>query len=215
MTPMRTVSACAWARVQSRLSAAVAAAELLSSVRREIGIGSSHRCNLVLRGSIRRIPGKVNTARRPTLLAKGLGETGFLFRHDRACPGPRLPFGRRQKTWLPGTSSAKTRFALLPGNDGGESGSGLAQRAAQLLRHVEQRRVLLYHPLGAVEAAHGGGGHAAARGEGDEAVEDRLVVLAEQALVIVGADAEVKRAIAARSVVIDDVAHQDQAGAVF
>src|SRR5689334_3348001 len=35
---MRTVSACACARVQSRLSAAVAAAELLSSVRREIGM---------------------------------------------------------------------------------------------------------------------------------------------------------------------------------
>jgi hypothetical protein len=40
-------------------------------------------------------------------------------RHHRACPGdPRLAFFRtRQKTWMAGTSSAKTRFALLPGHD--------------------------------------------------------------------------------------------------
>jgi hypothetical protein len=34
----------------------------------------------------------------------------------RLCPGhPRL--SRRGKTWMPGSSSAKTRFALLPGHD--------------------------------------------------------------------------------------------------
>src|SRR5262249_45185297 len=43
--------------VQSRLSAAVAAAELLSSVRREIGIGSSHRC-IVLPEVFGGCPGK-------------------------------------------------------------------------------------------------------------------------------------------------------------
>src|SRR6478736_4420240 len=41
---MRTVSACAWARVQSRLNAAAAAAEFLSSVLREVGIVSSPNC---------------------------------------------------------------------------------------------------------------------------------------------------------------------------
>ena len=51
-------------------------------------------------------------------------------------------------------------------------------------------------------------------GQRNEAVEDRLVVLAEQPLVVVRADAEIERAIAALGVVIDDVAHQDQAGAV-
>src|SRR5947207_8637313 len=38
---MRTVSACACARVQSRLNAAAAAAEVFSSVLREVGIVSS------------------------------------------------------------------------------------------------------------------------------------------------------------------------------
>jgi hypothetical protein len=39
-------------------------------------------------------------------------------RHGRACPGhPRLAL-RESKTWMPGSSSAKTRFALLPGHDG-------------------------------------------------------------------------------------------------
>src|SRR5216683_757882 len=38
---MRTVSACALARVQSRLNTAAAAAEVLSSVLREVGIVSS------------------------------------------------------------------------------------------------------------------------------------------------------------------------------
>src|SRR6185295_1123554 len=38
---MRTVSACACARVQSRLKAAAAAAEVFSSVLREVGIASS------------------------------------------------------------------------------------------------------------------------------------------------------------------------------
>ena len=43
---------------------------------------------------------------------------GFLsHRHARACPGhPRLTYGEA-KTWMAGTSSAKTRFALLPGHD--------------------------------------------------------------------------------------------------
>jgi hypothetical protein len=39
-------------------------------------------------------------------------------RRGRACPGhPRLGFARGRKTGVPGTSSAKTRFALLPGHD--------------------------------------------------------------------------------------------------
>src|SRR5262245_44035593 len=38
MVPMRTVSACAWAKRQSRLRAAAAAAEFFRSVRREVFI---------------------------------------------------------------------------------------------------------------------------------------------------------------------------------
>src|SRR4029078_1955822 len=38
MTPMRTVSACAWAKRQSRLRAAAAAAEFFRSVRRDVFI---------------------------------------------------------------------------------------------------------------------------------------------------------------------------------
>src|SRR5262245_42717992 len=70
---MRTVSACACARVQSRLSAAVAAAELLSSVRREIGIGSSHRC-LFLCGKYSKEARESQHGVSAHLLAKGLGE---------------------------------------------------------------------------------------------------------------------------------------------
>src|SRR5256885_7156827 len=45
-----------------------------------------------------------------------------LFRSGRACPGhPRLLRGAA-KTWMPGPSSAKTRFALLPGHDGSARG---------------------------------------------------------------------------------------------
>ena len=41
-------------------------------------------------------------------------------RHARACPGhPRPCCIEPRKTWMAGTSSAKTRFALLPGHDGG------------------------------------------------------------------------------------------------
>src|SRR5262245_54963277 len=40
MRPMRTVSACACARVQSKLNAAAAAADVFSSVLREVGIVS-------------------------------------------------------------------------------------------------------------------------------------------------------------------------------
>src|ERR1700730_4362585 len=44
---------------------------------------------------------------------------GGIFRHARACPAhPRLPFiTEKEKPWMAGTSSAKTRFALLPGHD--------------------------------------------------------------------------------------------------
>src|SRR3981189_2151075 len=44
---------------------------------------------------------------------------GDIFRHGQACPGhPRLPFiTEKEKPWVAGTSSAKTRFALLPGHD--------------------------------------------------------------------------------------------------
>ena len=83
-----------------------------------------------------------------------------------------------------------------------------------LLRHVKQRLVMLHQMLGAVEARHRAGRDPAARAERDEAVEDRLVALAEQPLVVVGPDAEIERAIAAPGIVVDDVAHQDQAGAV-
>jgi hypothetical protein len=41
----------------------------------------------------------------------------LLARHARACPGhPRLTAFARRKAWMAGTSSAKTRFALLPGH---------------------------------------------------------------------------------------------------
>ena len=53
-----------------------------------------------------------------------------------------------------------------------------------------------------------------ARTERNETVEDRLVALAELPLVVVRSDAEIERAIAALGVMIDDVAHQDQAGTV-
>src|SRR6266852_9010408 len=47
-----------------------------------------------------------------------LKEGVSFFRHGRACPGhPRLYCRRAVKAWMPGTSSAKTRFALLPGHD--------------------------------------------------------------------------------------------------
>ena len=49
---------------------------------------------------------------------------------------------------------------------------------------------------------------------GHEAVKDVLVVLAEHALVLIRADAEIERAIAALGIAVDDVAHQDQARAV-
>src|SRR5262245_59935215 len=73
---MRTVSACAWARVQSRLSAAVAAAELLSSVRREIGIGSSHR-RLFFAGKYSKEARESQHGAMARGLAKGLGGTGY------------------------------------------------------------------------------------------------------------------------------------------
>src|SRR6185295_5596159 len=74
---MRTVSACAWARVQSRLRAAVAAAELLSSVRREIGIKSSHRCVVLLPGSILEDAGQSQHGASARILAKGLDGEAF------------------------------------------------------------------------------------------------------------------------------------------
>src|SRR2546430_3954372 len=44
----------------------------------------------------------------------------FSDRRGRACPGhPRPSIRGPPRTWMPGTSSAKTRFALLPGHDGG------------------------------------------------------------------------------------------------
>jgi hypothetical protein len=42
----------------------------------------------------------------------------LLARHARAGPGhPSLTVFAREKTWMAGTSSAKPRFALLPGHD--------------------------------------------------------------------------------------------------
>src|SRR3979409_2221128 len=62
MVPIRTVSACAWARVQSRLNTAAAAAEVFSSVLREVGmvILPSLPCLVLFCRSIWRMPGKVN-----------------------------------------------------------------------------------------------------------------------------------------------------------
>src|SRR2546421_587370 len=46
---------------------------------------------------------------------------GLTFRHGRACPGhPRSWHCSARRTWMAGTSSAKTRFALLPGHVGNE-----------------------------------------------------------------------------------------------
>src|SRR5665647_3885573 len=105
-------------------------------------------------------------------------------------PEPRLRFSLRSWSWL------------------------AVQRAAQLLRHVKQRLIMLHQVLGAVEARHRACGDLAAQAERDEAVEDRLVAPAEQPFVIVGSDPEVERAIVAPGIVVDDVAHQDQSGAV-
>jgi hypothetical protein len=44
--------------------------------------------------------------------------------------------GRENRTWMPGTSSAKTRFALLPGHDGGATRSPALQlRLVALVDH--------------------------------------------------------------------------------
>ena len=64
-----------------------------------------------------------------------------------------------------------------------------AERVAQLLRHLQQRRIVLHHPLRAVEAGHDSGSKLAALAQRNEAVEDRLVVLSEQPLVVVRTDA--------------------------
>src|ERR1700751_4607785 len=79
---------------------------------------------------------------------------------------------------------------------------------------MQQYVVALHLALEAVERGHRRCCESAAGGQCDEAVENRLVALAEQPLVVVGADAEIERAIAPSGIVIDDVAHQDQAGAV-
>src|SRR4051812_2641204 len=43
----------------------------------------------------------------------------LLARHARACPGhPRLAAPAEEKTWMAGTSGAKTCFALLASHDG-------------------------------------------------------------------------------------------------
>src|SRR5256885_15721710 len=52
----------------------------------------------------------------------------------------------------------------------------LAERVAQLLRHLQQRRIVLHQPLGAVQSRHHGGGELAALAQRNETVEDRLLV---------------------------------------
>src|ERR1700692_3441171 len=83
-----------------------------------------------------------------------------------------------------------------------------ANSAAQPLRHVKQRLVVLHQMLGAVEARHRACCELAAQAERDEAIENRLIVLAEQPLVIVRPDSEIERPIATSGIMIDDVAHQ-------
>src|ERR1700733_6217839 len=82
-----------------------------------------------------------------------------------------------------------------------------AQRAAQFLRHVKQRLVVLHQMHGAVDARHRGGRDLATQVERDEAIEDRLVALAELPFVVVRADPEVECMVAATGIVIDDAAH--------
>jgi hypothetical protein len=49
-----------------------------------------------------------------------VADVAALVRHARPCAGhPRLSSVPAKKAWMAGTSSAKTRFALLPGHDGG------------------------------------------------------------------------------------------------
>src|SRR5262245_25926073 len=91
----------------------------------------------------------------------------------RLCPGhPRLSCFCEAKTWMPGTSSAKTRFALLPGHDEfpywvplpnppallapiGIPHQALVQLAVgmarQLLHEVEQARRFYAAEVGAAE----------------------------------------------------------------
>src|SRR5580698_8538028 len=79
------------------------------------------------------------------------------------------------------------------------------QRAAQFLRDLEQRLIVLHQMLGAVDAGHRGGRELAAQAERDKAIEDRLVALAELPFIFIRADSEVERVIAALGIVIDDV----------
>src|SRR5712671_8205065 len=94
---MRTVSACALARVQSRLNTAAEAAEFLSSVLREVAIVSSPNCCfrlafLGLRPSILGNPLKINTRALPPcycsrrLHAKGAKST-FRLRREGVAAG--------------------------------------------------------------------------------------------------------------------------------
>ncbi len=87
------------------------------------------------------------------------------------------------------------------------------QRPAQQLRHLGQRRGLLHQPLGVGQRRQSERRDAAPRVERQEAVEDRLVVLAEQELVVIGADAEIERGVVPVGIMVDDVAQQNQAGA--
>src|SRR3984957_14128691 len=79
-----------------------------------------------------------------------------------------------------------------------------AQRSAQFLRHVEKRLIVFHQMLGAVDARHRARCDPAAQAERDEAIENRLVALAEQPFVVVGSDPEIERAIAEPGIVVDD-----------
>jgi hypothetical protein len=85
--------------------------------------------------------------------------------------------------------------------------------AAQVLSEVEQRRIAFHQPLGPVDGGHCADGEATARAERNEAVKDRLVIPAEQQLVVVRADAKVEGAIVLTRKMIDDITHKNQAGA--
>src|SRR5258707_3498116 len=124
---------------------------------------------------------------------------------------PAGPHGSRRRGACHRARVRATRWRLLTMRGWND----LAEGVAQLLRHLEQRRIVLHQTLGAVEARHDAGGELAALAERNEAVEDRFVVLAEQPLVVVRPDAEIEGAIILSGVLVDDVAHQDQAGAVF
>ncbi|MGY4371284.1 Mrp family chromosome partitioning ATPase [Bradyrhizobium sp. LB1.3] len=97
---------------------------------------------------------------------------------------------------------------------GGVGKDRLPERASQPLREVEQHLVLFHQPLAVAQRGHCHRREFSARRQRNKTVENVLVVLAEHPLVLVRADAKVERTVAALGIAVDDVAHQDQPGAV-